>query len=150
MIVFTVIGIFLNVIANSIRIREFVLTRKINAQKDTDELTNLKNKGALTREINQFLADESADRGILFILDIDQFKTINDTYGHDTGDDVIRQVGRCLGGKCTGFCDACFSGRYPTKIPEKMLAGKERGGVDFDKKLPPKNNGKACIGKDES
>ena len=101
-IVFTVIGIFLNVIANSIRIREFVLTRKINAQKDTDELTNLKNKGALTREINQFLADESADRGILFILDIDQFKTINDTYGHNTGDEVIRQLGSYLGEKFTG------------------------------------------------
>ena len=60
------------------------------------------------------------------------------------------KLGEMLGGKCTGFCDACFSGRYPTKIPEKMLAGKERGGVDFDKKLPPKNNGKACIGKDKS
>ena len=37
-----------------------------------------------------------------------------------------------------GFCDACFSGNYPTDIPEKLLDGKERGGVDFDKKLPPK------------
>ena len=99
---FTVIGIFLNVIANAIRIREFVLTRKINIQKDTDELTELKNKGAITREINEFLTDKVSDRGILLILDIDQFKTINDTYGHDTGDDVIRQVGRCLGGKFTG------------------------------------------------
>ncbi len=51
-------------------------------------------------------------------------------------------------GRKTGICDACFSGKYPTKIPEKMLAGKERGGVNFDKKLPPKEN-KSCIGKDE-
>ena len=42
--------------------------------------------------------------------------------------------------KNAGICDACFSGRYPTKIPEKLLDGKERGGVDFDKKLP-------CAGK---
>ena len=101
-IVFTVVGIFLNVIANSIRIREFVLTRKINIQKDTDELTNLKNKGALTREINQFLADESAGGGILLMLDIDRFKAINDTYGHDTGDEVIRRLGSYLGEKFTG------------------------------------------------
>jgi len=47
----------------------------------------------------------------------------------------------------TGFCDACFSGNYPTKIPEKMLAGKERGGLDFDKKLPDKKA--SCLGKQE-
>ncbi len=53
-------------------------------------------------------------------------------------------------GGCSGFCDACFSGNYPTRIPEKMLAGKERGGVDFDKKLPEKKkDAAACIGKDE-
>ena len=108
-IAFTVIGIFLNVIANSIRIKEFVLTREINIQKDTDELTQLKNKGALTREINGFLADEASDRGILFMLDIDRFKAINDTYGHDTGDDVIRQMGSYLGGK---FTDGEIVGRF--------------------------------------
>ena len=93
---FTIIGIFLNVIANSIRIKEFVLTRKINIQKDTDELTGLKNKGAMTREINRFLTDGMMDKGILFVMDINHFKSINDTYGHDVGDDVLRQFGRFL------------------------------------------------------
>ncbi len=46
--------------------------------------------------------------------------------------DKLREM---LGAENCGFCDACFSGNYPTKIPEKMLAGKERGGVNFDKKL---------------
>jgi len=58
------------------------------------------------------------------------------------------KLGEMLGGEECGFCAACFSGNYPTKIPEKMLAGKERGGVDFTKKLPDKKS--ACIGKDES
>ncbi|MDO4796495.1 MAG: GGDEF domain-containing protein [Coriobacteriales bacterium] len=96
-VAFTVVGVFLNVIANSLRIKEFVLTRELSIQKDTDDLTGLKNKGALTREINQFLADESTDQGILFVMDIDRFKSINDTYGHDVGDDVIRQLGGFLG-----------------------------------------------------
>ena len=95
-VTFTAVGIFLNIIANAIRIREFVLTREINIQKDTDDLTGLKNKGALTREINQFLSDNSADKGILFMMDIDRFKSIKDTYGHDIGDDVIRQFGSFL------------------------------------------------------
>lgn len=58
------------------------------------------------------------------------------------------KLGEMLGGEQCGFCAACFSGKYPSKIPEKMLAGKERGGVNFDKKLPEKKDN-ACIGKDE-
>lgn len=92
-LIFLVVGFFLHIIANSIRIKEFVLRRKINIQKDTDDLTGLKNKGALTSAINEFLADKSKDKGILFLLDIDRFKSINDTYGHDVGDSVIRQMG---------------------------------------------------------
>ena len=56
------------------------------------------------------------------------------------------KLNELLLGKKSGICDACFSGHYPTKIPEKMLAGKERGGVNFDKKLPEKD---ACGGKSE-
>ena len=106
---FTVVGIFLNVIANAIRIREFVLTRTINIQKDMDEMTGLKNKGALTREINQFLEDETKTKGIMFMLDIDRFKMINDTYGHDIGDSVISQLGAFLG---TLFINNEIVGRF--------------------------------------
>lgn len=100
-IAFMFVGIFLHIIANAIRIREFVLTRTINIQKDTDELTGLKNKSALTREINAYLADGSNNRGTMFLLDIDRFKAINDTYGHDVGDSVIRQFGSFLGSRFT-------------------------------------------------
>ena len=101
-IIFMIVGIFLNIIANALRIREFVLTREINIQKDTDELTGLKNKAALTRGINEFLADESKNRGIMLLLDVDRFKAINDTWGHDVGDSVIIQLGRFLGESFTG------------------------------------------------
>ena len=108
-IIFTIVGIVLNIIANSIRIKEFVLTRKINIQKDTDELTGLKNKGALTREIKNVLADDTIDKGILFVMDVDHFKQINDTYGHDVGDNVIVQLGRLLGRK---LVDGEIAGRF--------------------------------------
>lgn len=108
-IVFTVIGLFLHIIANSIRIKEFVLLRKIALQKDTDELTGIKNKGAVTREINSFLEDNSKDKAILFMMDIDHFKSINDTYGHDIGDSVIRQFGIFLR---DSFPDGEIVGRF--------------------------------------
>ena len=108
-VAFTVVGIFLHIIANSIRIKEFVLNRRLNIQKDMDGLTGLKNKDALTRAINEHLADEAEKKGLLFILDIDRFKAINDVYGHDVGDDVIHQLGVFLGGS---FTEAEVVGRF--------------------------------------
>ncbi|MBQ3929025.1 MAG: amidophosphoribosyltransferase, partial [Clostridia bacterium] len=57
-----------------------------------------------------------------------------------TGADTLgffppERLGELLLGKKWGVCDACFSGHYPTKIPNKMLEGKERGGLDYDKKI---------------
>ena len=100
-VTFTLAGCFLNVISNSLRIKEFVLTRQIRIQKDTDEMTGLKNKGSLTREINEYLMDSSKDQGLLMVLDIDRFKSINDAYGHDIGDNVITQLGHLLFDKFT-------------------------------------------------
>ena len=108
-IIYSILGIFIHVIVNSIRIREFVLTKKINIQKDMDEMTGLKNKGALTREINEFLSDKAKDKGVLILLDIDHFKTINDTYGHDVGDSVISQLGEFLKNK---FPENAIVGRF--------------------------------------
>lgn len=108
-VTYTIVGSFLNVIANSLRIREFVLTREILLQRDTDEMTGLRNKGSLTGEINRFLADNSTDKGLLFVLDVDLFKSINDAYGHDVGDDVIIQLGRFLASR---FTDQEIVGRF--------------------------------------
>ena len=101
-ITYLIVAIFIHIIANSIRIKEFVLTREIKIQKDTDDLTGLNNKGALTRAINEYLADGTKDKGVMLLLDIDRFKAINDTYGHDIGDSVIRQLGHFLGSKFKG------------------------------------------------
>ena len=101
-IVFALLGMIIHVISNSIRIKEFVLIRKINIQKDIDDMTGLMNKGCLSRHINEYLMDKSKNKGLLFFLDINYFKSINDTYGHDVGDDVIHQLGSFLGEKFTG------------------------------------------------
>ena len=101
-IVFGTAGFLVHIVSNSIRIKEFVLKRTIAEQKDVDELTGLRNKGALTREINEFINDVSQSKGLLFVLDIDHFKSVNDTYGHEIGDSVLSQVGTYLGNYFTG------------------------------------------------
>ena len=64
----------------------------------TDPLTHLPNRRAFDREIGRACADSDADTTplILVMMDIDHFKRVNDTWGHQTGDQVIRFVGSIL------------------------------------------------------
>ena len=54
-----------------------------------DALTGLPNRHALSREIETFYAD-GAGNFALHVLDLDRFKTVNDTYGHLIGDELLR------------------------------------------------------------
>lgn len=55
---------------------------------DHDPLTKLYNRGYFIRQIETRIKDEDSDF-IIVIMDIDDFKRINDTYGHAFGDDVL-------------------------------------------------------------
>ena len=54
----------------------------------TDELTTLPNRRRLISEIQSY----ATRRGSLLLLDLDGFKPVNDTYGHEVGDKVLQQV----------------------------------------------------------
>ena len=60
----------------------------------TDELTGLPNR----RHLNVKLREIESRAGIICIADIDHFKKINDTYGHEAGDKVLRNLGLRLSG----------------------------------------------------
>jgi diguanylate cyclase (GGDEF)-like protein len=59
-----------------------------------DPLTGLPNRRAAVAEVNSRLADPDADTSafLLALLDLDDFKTVNDTHGHPTGDDLLTVV----------------------------------------------------------
>ncbi|WP_287983670.1 diguanylate cyclase [Diaphorobacter sp.] len=56
----------------------------------TDPLTGLTNRMGLTQGATQLLSEGGTHA--LLLLDLDRFKPINDTYGHDAGDEVLRAV----------------------------------------------------------
>ena len=66
--------------------------RQLSYEATHDELTGLYNRKFYER-IRRELADEDT---AMLIVDVDYFKSINDTYGHETGDAVLRKVAAAL------------------------------------------------------
>ena len=75
-----------------------VLERKrIEHERDHDILTGLYNRQAFNRVCTElFAAPERMGVAALLMMDLDNLKHINDTYGHDWGDQYIRRTGQCL------------------------------------------------------
>lgn len=69
----------------------------LQEKADNDQLTGLKNKIATEREIKEYMEMYPDTIGMLFLIDIDNFKKINDTMGHAFGDEVLREIGRNIG-----------------------------------------------------
>jgi two-component system, cell cycle response regulator len=64
----------------------------------TDALTGMQNRRYFDDALKEYLEEfRRIDKPVgLMVLDLDHFKHINDTHGHDVGDDVLRAVAGCL------------------------------------------------------
>lgn len=68
--------------------------RKLEDKADMDLLTELTNKTATERMIAEYIDEHPNGHGVLFILDIDNFKKVNDTMGHAFGDTLLKTLGK--------------------------------------------------------
>lgn len=68
--------------------------KKINEQSINDPLTGLSNRGYLETRLKEEVANSEryGTHLSVIILDTDYFKNINDTYGHQAGDDVLKSL----------------------------------------------------------
>lgn len=71
---------------------------KINYIAHYDSLTGLPNRVYFEKSLAQSLLESSRNnlRGAVFFLDLDNFKTVNDTFGHSTGDNLLKDVAEIL------------------------------------------------------
>lgn len=77
--------------------RELLEKRKIEYERDYDTLTNLLNRRAFHAAMKQAFSHSEALKTAAFMMwDLDNLKYINDTYGHDYGDEYIRSMANIL------------------------------------------------------
>lgn len=138
---------------------DLAVRKELNHQTAvTDELTGLKNRDGLNEYINKTLLSNIQEEKPVNILmcDIDHFKSVNDTYGHDAGDIILQGVAKILqentrsgsdctfrmGGEemvCIFNCDAAkayeVAERVRKEIESTVHKVKSDGGVEHEVKV---------------
>ena len=85
-------------LAQNVDLLEELAVREVDLRRRAleDPLTGLGNRALLVERLEEALRDPAAAQVALLYLDLDDFKLINDTHGHDAGDEVLVEVGRRL------------------------------------------------------
>lgn len=102
LILFSLVFVFeMKLSSNQLRHQNAILDKLAS----TDPLTGLYNRRSMDIFLNQ--AVESASSFALIMCDIDNFKSVNDTYGHDFGDVVLKGIARITSDQVKGQGYVC-------------------------------------------
>jgi diguanylate cyclase (GGDEF)-like protein len=105
----------------------------------TDALTHVMNRRGfeerLTHELS--VARRHGVGGVLIFVDLDEFKPINDTYGHAAGDEVLRTVSNLLRGhiRDTDYIGRLGGDEFAILLPRSNKRNGVRRAEDLDRKL---------------
>ena len=100
---------------------------EVTQRARTDELTGLANRRHFDEQLRRVLAETDRFGGTssLILVDIDEFKHVNDTYGHEAGDAVLRQVAKTLGDgvRAVDICARFGGEEIAILLPQTPIAG---------------------------
>ncbi|WP_193333387.1 GGDEF domain-containing protein [Duganella sp. FT27W] len=96
------IGLLISMFLHRLRHLNQVCTLRLVDMAYKDHLTAIPNRRWFMEAVTLALQRRQLD-GYLLMLDIDDFKRVNDEAGHDTGDAVLRQVGAIIGDVAAGL-----------------------------------------------
>jgi len=78
---------------------EIVTRRRIESERDMDVLTGLLNRRGVNSRLTQlFSGGDDLGYGAVMMLDADDLKLVNDTYGHNKGDEYLRRIAELVSG----------------------------------------------------
>jgi diguanylate cyclase len=88
------------------------LTEQLQHQAWYDELTGLANRALFAVRVREAMSRPGHEqhRTAIFLIDLDDFKTVNDTMGHAAGDELLQQVARRLQAQVRGTDTVCRLG----------------------------------------
>lgn len=128
------IGLLLSIILWNYSYTNITQKRRIEMQQKQleqmayyDSLTDLPNRRLFKKLIEQELASmhRHGHESVVIMLDIDDFKNINDTYGHPVGDEILRQLAHLLNSNIRKYDTVCrFGGEeFIILMPKTSLEG---------------------------
>jgi diguanylate cyclase (GGDEF)-like protein/PAS domain S-box-containing protein len=102
---------------------------RLHAKANIDDLTGCLRRNAFIDQFKKWQLKTQAQESIsLIMIDIDNFKLINDTYGHTRGDEALKQVGDAL---LAQLGDQAFAARFggdefviaiPSQLPDETIS----------------------------
>ena len=81
---------------NQVYLENEATQRLIRHQAEHDALTGLLNRGAYEKLLKIHEKEKNENPYALILVDVDTFKSVNDTYGHATGDEILKKVASSL------------------------------------------------------
>lgn len=93
---FGILGASVGYVQTKMKLRAFEAQRLLDIERKTDYLTGLRNRNLLVEQIDKIKNNVSELPYSIMMLDIDDFKKFNDTYGHAAGDKCLSIFGGVL------------------------------------------------------
>ena len=86
--------------------------RRFSLMAITDGLTGLFNRSEIQRRITETVLDDSIEDVYLIMMDLDNFKRVNDLHGHKEGDNVLIRLSGMMKETMVDLGDSCSCGRW--------------------------------------